>query len=142
MVQFPSTSARFSLLLLVAALLGVAQAFVAPKAAFSGVQLRTPARAQSESWRGHVAYYDSTYWEGKAPPSKVLGPVVSKVPGPALGILSLVAFSVGTYCVHESNIFHSLTADTVYPQYVIGSLLTPVSWGLHVAAWIQKQNGK
>ena len=26
--------------------------------------------------------------------------------------------------------------------YVAGSLLVPYSWGLHVASWIQKQNGK
>lgn len=48
---------------------------------------------------------------------------------------------MGTYCTHESNIFHNLSADTVYAQFVLGSLLTPISWGLHVAAWIQKQNG-
>ena len=26
--------------------------------------------------------------------------------------------------------------------YVAGALLVPYSWGLHVASWIQKQNGK
>lgn len=83
----------------------------------------------------------STYWEGKAPPSSVLG-VGEKIPSSIFGPLSLVALGVGSYCVHESNIFHQLTVDTIYPKYIIGSLLVPISWGMHVAAWIQKQNGK
>ena len=48
----------------------------------------------------------------------------------------------GAYSVHESNIFNILTVDTINPAYVLASFLTPISWGLHVAAWIQKQNGK
>lgn len=34
---------------------------------------------------------DSTYWEGKAPPSAVLGPFLSKIPSGVLGPASLVA---------------------------------------------------
>lgn len=34
----------------------------------------------------------------------------------------------------------SLAFHSIYPAYVLGSFLTPISWGLHVAAWIQKQN--
>eukprot|EP00612_Vaucheria_litorea_P005755 CAMPEP_0171462960 /NCGR_PEP_ID=MMETSP0945-20130129/6800_1 /TAXON_ID=109269 /ORGANISM="Vaucheria litorea, Strain CCMP2940" /LENGTH=113 /DNA_ID=CAMNT_0011989613 /DNA_START=82 /DNA_END=423 /DNA_ORIENTATION=+ len=83
-----------------------------------------------------------TYWEGKAPPSKVLGPVLENIPSPALGVVSMIAFGIGTYCVHESNILHTMTVDTIYPKYIVGSLLTPISWGLHVASWINKQNGK
>jgi len=30
---------------------------------------------------------------------------------------------------------------SINPAYVLGSFLTPISWGLHVSAWIQKQNG-
>ena len=82
-----------------------------------------------------------TYWEGPAPTSSVLG-VGSKIPSGLLGPASLVALVAGTYFVHESNIFHQLSATTVHPQYIVGSLLVPISWGLHVAAWIQKQNGK
>jgi len=78
---------------------------------------------------------------GKAPPSSVLG-VGEKIPSALFGPLSLVALVAGTYCVHESNIFGVLSATSVNPQYVLGSLLVPISWGMHVAAWIQKQNGK
>jgi hypothetical protein len=85
---------------------------------------------------------DSTYWEGKAPSSAVLGPFLSKVPSGVLGPVSLVALMAGAYSVHESNIFNILTVDTINPAYVLASFLTPISWGLHVAAWIQKQNGK
>lgn len=35
-----------------------------------------------------------------------------------------------------------LAFHSIYPAYVLGSFLTPISWGLHVAAWIQKSNGK
>jgi hypothetical protein len=79
-----------------------------------------------------------TYWETAAPPSSVLG-IGEKIPSGVFGPLSLVAFVVGTFCVHESNIFGTLSATTVYPLYVLGSALVPISWGMHVAAWIQKQ---
>jgi hypothetical protein len=82
-----------------------------------------------------------SYWEGKAPPSSVLG-VGEKIPSAIFGPLSLVALVAGTYSIHESNIFNHLSATSVSPIYVIGSLLVPISWGLHVAAWIQKQNKK
>lgn len=83
----------------------------------------------------------STYWEGKAPPSKVLG-VGEKIPSAVFGPLSLLAFAAGTYCIHESNILHTITVNTINPVYIAGSTLVPISWGMHVAAWIQKQNGK
>ncbi|CAM9504349.1 unnamed protein product [Choristocarpus tenellus] len=82
-----------------------------------------------------------TYWEGAAPPSSVLGPALEKVPSKVLGVVSLVAFGVGTYCIHETNILHTVTPDTINGPYVAGALLVPISWGLHVASWINKQNG-
>ena len=82
-----------------------------------------------------------TYWEGSHPPSSVLG-IGEKVPSGVFGPLSLVAFAVGLICVHENNISTGLSATTVNPQTVAGSLLVPISWGMHVAAWIQKKNGK
>jgi hypothetical protein len=83
----------------------------------------------------------STYWEGKSPPSSVLG-IGEKIPSIVFGPLSLVAFAAGTYCIHESNIFNQVTVNTINPAYIAGSVLVPISWGMHVAAWIQKQNGK
>lgn len=84
---------------------------------------------------------ESTYWEGEAPPSSVLG-IGAKIPSAVYGPFSLIAFVVGTYCIHESNILNQITVNTIYPQYVAGSALVPISWGMHVAAWIQKKNGK
>merc|ERR1712216_42922 len=61
----------------------------------------------------------------------------SSLLGPASGIF----LAIGLYCVSASQIASPLTAATVNPAYVAGSLCVPVSWGLHVAAWIQKKNG-
>ena len=44
--------------------------------------------------------------------------------------------------VAQSNLLNILSGSTVNGWYVAGSLLVPYSWGLHVASWIQKQNGK
>lgn len=107
-----------------------------------------------------------SYWDGAAPPSSVLG-VGAKVPSALFGVGSLAALGktiylyvlqailaahltlntmiqlgVGLYCIGESNVFHQLSETTVNPNYIIGAQLVPISWGMHVAAWIQKQNKK
>ena len=69
-------------------------------------------------------------------------PSLSQIPSSVFGPLSALALVAGTYCIHESNIFHQLSSTTINPAYVLGSLLVPISWGAHVAAWIQKENGK
>jgi hypothetical protein len=56
--------------------------------------------------------------------------------------LSIIVTGVGLYCVGESNVFHQLKETTVYPGYIAGAQLVPISWGMHVAAWIQKKNKK
>jgi nitroreductase len=58
------------------------------------------------------------------------------------GVTSAIALVVGLYCVAQSNLLNILSGSTVNGWYVAGSLLVPYSWGLHVASWIQKQNGK
>lgn len=88
-----------------------------------------------------MAVESSTYWDGKAPSSAVLGPFLSKMPSKVLGPLSLVMLVVGASAVHESNIFNTVTLETIDPKYFLLSFLCPISWGTHVAAWIQKQNG-
>ena len=82
----------------------------------------------------------SSYWEGK-PPSSVLG-IGAGIPSAIFAPLSIAAFIAGTYCIHESNILNQITATTINPIYIAGSALVPISWGAHVAAWIQKENGK
>jgi hypothetical protein len=100
-----------------------------------------PIRSTTNSFQRLKAEPGPSYWEGAAPPSSVLG-VGEKIPSGVFGPLSLAALVAGTFCVHESNIFNQLSSTSVSPQYVIGSLLVPISWGMHVAAWIQKKNGK
>ena len=112
-------------------------AFVASASAFGG---KMPKRAFSTQLKA-AQQPGPSYWEGAVPPSAVLG-VGKSIPSAVFGPLSLVALAVGTLCVHESNIFHSLSAESVNPQFILGSLLVPISWGMHVASWIQKGNGK
>ena len=82
---------------------------------------------------------EDTYWEGEAPPSYVLGNLAN-APSGLLGPMSGIFLLVGMYCVSASQLGAPLTAATVNPFYIAGSLCVPVSWGLHVAAWIQKKN--
>jgi hypothetical protein len=82
-----------------------------------------------------------SYWEDGIPPSSVLG-VGAKVPSSLFGVGSLLALGAGLYCIGESNVFHQLSYSNVNPYYIVGAQLVPISWGMHVAAWIQKQNKK
>ena len=89
---------------------------------------------------------EDTYWEGEYPPSKVLGPVMSKMPSAALAMLSLVflvacAASVGesAVLVREPGAFEN--GSWVKWYLVLGSFGGPLAWGTHVAAWIQRKNG-
>lgn len=79
-----------------------------------------------------------SYWETKAPPSSVLGPFLSKQTSGTLAAMSLLALTVGSFCV----VANDAGLPNVNPAFVLGSELTPISWGLHVASWIQKENGK
>lgn len=96
---------------------------------------RSAARMQMKS----TMVMEDTYWEGEAPPSYVLGNLAN-APSGLLGPMSGVFLLVGLYCVSASQLGSPLTAATVNPFYIAGSLCVPVSWGLHVAAWIQKKN--
>ena len=83
-----------------------------------------------------------TWWGDKdAPPSIVLG-VGKDIPSNFYAITSFLALSLGMYCVAQSNIFNILSGSSVNGAYVAGALLVPYSWGLHVASWIQRMNGK
>ena len=65
---------------------------------------------------------------------------LANAPSGLLGPMSGVFLLVGLYCVSASQLGSPLTAAPVNPFYIAGSLCVPVSWGLHVAAWIQKKN--
>jgi hypothetical protein len=94
-----------------------------------------------------VEDYDSeTYWEGEYPPSKVLGPIMSKMPSGMLGALSLmfagmlvVSISGSAALQTEPGAFEN--GSWVKWYYVLGSFGGPLAWGTHVASWIQRKNG-
>ena len=82
------------------------------------------------------------WWGDKEyPPSAVLG-IGKDVPSLVFGISSGISLAIGSYCVAQSNLLNILSGSTVNGFLVAGSLLVPYSWGLHVASWIQKKNGK
>jgi len=92
-------------------------------------------------------YPDSDYfWEGEYPPSKVLGPIMSKMPSGMLGALSImflgalvVSISGSAALQTEPGAFEN--GSWVKWYYVLGSFGGPLAWGTHVAAWIQRKNG-
>jgi len=94
-----------------------------------------------------VEDYDSeTYWEGEYPPSKVLGPIMSKMPSGMLGALSVMfatmlvlSISGSAALQQEPGAFEN--GSWVKWYYVLGSFGGPLAWGTHVAAWIQRKNG-
>ena len=89
---------------------------------------------------------EDTYWEAEYPPSKVLGPLMSKMPSGLLGMISLVflascAYSCGQSFVLQQEPGALASGSWVKWYYVLGSFGGPLAWGTHVAAWIQRKNG-
>jgi hypothetical protein len=89
---------------------------------------------------------EDMYWEGEYPPSKVLGPIMSKMPSGVLGVLSLVFLSMCAYSCYETTLLVQApgaveSGNWVKWQYVLMGMGGPLSWGTHVASWIQRKNG-
>ena len=89
---------------------------------------------------------EDTYWEDEYPPSKVLGPLMSKMPSGMLGMVSLVFLGVTiSSCMGSFELMQEPGAmengSWVKWYYVLGSAMGPLAWGTHVAAWIQRKNG-
>ena len=92
----------------------------------------------------HMA--EDTYWEGEYPPSKVLGPLMSKMPSGLLGMVSLLFLGTCVVSVFQSGVLIREpgaveSGEWVKWYYVLGSFGGPLAWGTHVAAWIQRKNG-
>jgi hypothetical protein len=121
--------------------IAVTSAFVAP-----GPSTRGPSFVAVRS--NHVALNmaEDMYWEAEYPPSKVLGPIMSKMPSGLLGCLSLtmlvacVASLGGSFDLYQTP-GAAESGNWVKWYYILGSLGGPMSWGLHVASWIQRKNG-
>jgi hypothetical protein len=89
---------------------------------------------------------EDMYWEGEYPPSKVLGPIMSKMPSGLLGVLSLVFLGMCGYSLVQTTALVQepgalANGAWVKWQYILMGLGGPMSWGLHVACWIQRRNG-
>jgi hypothetical protein len=118
-----------------------AQAFVPAS------HVRTPAAfVAKESSAFALNMAEDMYWEGEYPPSKVLGPIMSKMPSGLLGILSLVFLSACAFSIFQTQILVQApgaveSGDWVKWYYVAGSFGGPLAWGTHVACWIQRKNG-
>mmetsp|Transcript_15760 Transcript_15760/g.18297 ORF Transcript_15760/g.18297 Transcript_15760/m.18297 type:complete len:138 (+) Transcript_15760:134-547(+) len=135
--------AKLSILLLVA-LIAIASAFTPSPVRIAS--LTNTAASTSTIPTTSLAMAEDMSWEGEYPPSKVLGPLMSKMPSGALGLISLVC---ATACVasiagsreliQEPGAFES--GAWVKWYYILGSFGGPLAWGTHVAAWIQRKNG-
>mmetsp|Transcript_48883 Transcript_48883/g.104352 ORF Transcript_48883/g.104352 Transcript_48883/m.104352 type:complete len:131 (-) Transcript_48883:401-793(-) len=126
-------------LCLVFALLGACAAF-APVAQPAALR-RGAFAARSRAVVAELETQDMWWGDKDYPPSAVLG-IGKEVPSVVLGLASGLSLAIGCYCVAQSNLLNILSGSTVNGFYVFGALLVPYSWGLHVASWIQKQNGK
>jgi len=85
-------------------------------------------------------------WEGEYPPSKVLGPIMSKMPSGALGLLSGLCLAACVISCYQSGVLQQeagamSSGSWVKWYYILGSFGGPFAWGFHVASWIQRQNG-
>jgi len=137
--------ARLSLVLL-AVLVAVSSAFV-PQSATRSVGTTFVPSSQANQAPLFMAESEDMTWEGEYPPSKVLGPIMSKMPSGALGMLSLVFAGICATSIAGSAELQQLpgafeNGAWVKWYYVLGSFMGPLAWGTHVAAWIQRQNGK
>ena len=138
---------RFSFVLL-SFLVAACSAF-APSANLASVAKEQQSFGSSSPFALHAVedYPESeTYWEDEYPPSKVLGPIMSKMPSGLLGALSLVflaslvvSVSGSAALQQEPGAFEN--GSWVKWYYVLGSFGGPLAWGTHVAAWIQRKNG-
>merc|ERR1712127_403400 len=114
---------------------------------------KTATRVNQVSFAPKIAEETSTAlfsedmtWEGEYPPSKVLGPIMSKMPSGHLGIISLFCLTVCGYSIGQSFILQQepgalADGSWIKPYYVIMGFGGPLAWGTHVAAWIQRKNG-
>ncbi|GMI43456.1 hypothetical protein TrCOL_g4289 [Triparma columacea] len=105
----------------------------------------TFASSPAPLFMSEVEYEDMT-WEGEYPPSKVLGPIMSKMPSGLLGILSALSLGICVYSCAQSGVLQQepgafANGSWVKWYYVLGGFGGPLAWGMHVASWIQRKNG-
>jgi len=136
-------------LLLITLYVGVISAF-APISNNINVQTRSPfvniVAAENAAFTTTSLLAEDMSWEGEYPPSKVLGPIMSKMPSRVLGGLSLVFAFACVYSIAGSAVLQQepdalKDGSWIRWYYILGSFGGPFAWGTHVACWIQRQNG-
>jgi len=130
--------------LLLLALLGSCSAFAPATPLRPAALARRPAAAARVAPQMYEEFEpQDTWWGDKEYPDSVVLGIGKNVPSSIYGPMSGVALAIGLYCIAQSNLVNILSGSTVNGFYVFGGLILPIySWGLHVACWIQKQNGK
>lgn len=131
-------------LILLAAIVAVTTAF-APAAQKTAISQRTFV-PKVEAQPTALFMADDMTWEGEYPPSKVLGPIMSKMPSGLLAVISMVSLGVCIYsCVQTGLLLREPGAiengSWVKWYYIVEGLGGPLAWGTHVASWIQRKNG-
>lgn len=134
-------------LVVIAAIIAAASAF----APVSTVQTKvsTPvafAPKDAIPFTSSLNMVEDMYWEDEYPPSKVLGPIMSKMPSGLLGLISALFLGICAYSCFQSNQLQQVPGAVsdgswVKWYYVLGSFGGPLAWGTHVASWIQRKNG-
>lgn len=136
--------AKLSLIIL-AAFVAISTAF-APSSQKATLTQRTFAPKVEATQPTSLFMAEDMTWEGEYPPSKVLGPIMSKMPSGLLAIISMVSLGVCIYsCVQTGFLLREPGAiengSWVKWYYVVEGLGGPLAWGTHVASWIQRKNG-
>jgi len=136
--------AKLSLLLL-AAIVAISTAF-APVSQSTTRMNRVSFTPKVEETTTALAMAEDMTWEGEYPPSKVLGPIMSKMPSGVLAIVSMASLGVCVYsCVQSGLLLREPGAiedgSWVKWYYIVEGLGGPLAWGTHVASWIQRKNG-
>ena len=130
-------------IVIVALVVAVSNAFVvAPTASRMVPAVVTMPKASFTS----MNMAEDTYWEGEYPPSKVLGPIMSKMPSGVLGVLSLLFLGACAYSCFATTLLLQEpgaveSGNWVKWYYVLMGFGGPLAWGTHVASWIQRKNG-
>ena len=138
--------AKFSLLLL-AAIVAISSAFVpAAQTATRVNQVSFAPIIEEQTTSTSLFMAEDMTWEGEYPPSKVLGPIMSKMPSSTLAIISMISLGVCVYsCVNSGLLLREPGAiengSWVKWYYIVEGLGGPLAWGTHVASWIQRKNG-
>jgi hypothetical protein len=134
-------------MLLLVALVATTSAFApaAPRTV-TGTRVMQPAFVARVEEVTALQMAEDMSWEGEYPPSKVLGPLMSKMPSGLLGMVSLVFLAACVTSCAESAVLlkepGALESGNWVKWYLVaGSFGGPLAWGTHVASWIQRKNG-